>query len=106
MTASGSDCEGTTPPAPSSVATTADSVADVLADREPASTARTDTVIIQDPAGVGYSGGLLVNSGTALQLSSALVDYRSPISGGANFLLISGDPATMTRILATIRLHR
>jgi hypothetical protein len=47
-----------------------------------------------------------VNSGTALQLSSALVEYRSPISGGANFLLISGDPATMTGILATIRLHR
>ncbi len=32
MTASGSDGEGTTPPAPSSVATSADSVADVLAD--------------------------------------------------------------------------
>lgn len=50
--------------------------------------------------------GLLVNSGTAVQLSSVLVEYRSPISGGANFLLISGDPATITGILITIRLHR
>ena len=50
--------------------------------------------------------GLLVNSGTAVQLSSALVEYRSPLSGGANFLLISGDPATMAGIFVTIRLHR
>ncbi len=49
--------------------------------------------------------GLLVNRGTAIQLSSALVEYRSPIDGGANFLLISGDPATMAGVSIIIRLH-
>ncbi len=48
----------------------------------------------------------LVNRRTAIPLISALVEYRSPLSDGANFLLISGDPATMTGIIATIRLHR
>jgi acyl-CoA synthetase (AMP-forming)/AMP-acid ligase II len=39
----------------------------------------------------------LVNAGTAIPLATALVEYRSPISGGANFLLMTGDPATILR---------
>ncbi len=47
----------------------------------------------------------LVNGGTVPWMTSVLVEYRSPISGGANFLLISADPATMSGIIASIRLH-
>lgn len=48
---------------------------------------------------------VLANAGTAIPLATALVEYRSPISGGANFLLISGDPATMTGMFGSVRLH-
>jgi hypothetical protein len=47
----------------------------------------------------------LVTGGTAIPLTSALVEYRSPISDGVNFLLIAGDPATMSGIFASIQLH-
>jgi hypothetical protein len=39
-----------------------------------------------------------------LPMTSALVEYRSPLRDGANFLLMSGDPASMTGV-DTIRLH-
>jgi hypothetical protein len=38
-------------------------------------------------------------------MMSALVEYRSPLRDGANFLLISADPASLLGILDTMKLH-
>jgi hypothetical protein len=45
----------------------------------------------------------LVNG--ALPMTSALVEYRSRLRDGANVLVIRGDPATMTGVTATVKLH-
>jgi hypothetical protein len=47
-----------------------------------------------------------VHEGTALPMIAALVEYRAPIRDGANFLLISADPATMVGIMDSIQLRR
>jgi hypothetical protein len=36
-------------------------------------------------------------------MTAALVEYRTPLSDGANFLLISADPATMYAVVASIQ---
>lgn len=43
--------------------------------------------------------------GAALAMTSALVEYRSPLPGGANFLVISADPPHLTDIIDSIQLH-
>jgi hypothetical protein len=45
----------------------------------------------------------LVNG--ALPMTSALVEYRSRLRDGANVLVIGGDPATMTGVIASVKLH-
>ena len=43
--------------------------------------------------------------GTAAPMISALVEYRSPLTHGANFLLISADPADLLGMIRSIRVH-
>jgi PASTA domain len=43
--------------------------------------------------------------GVALPTTSALVEYRSPITGGDNFLVISTDPPHLMFIVGSVQLH-